>query len=240
MDSRETNSTTTMKNTLILLGLTAATALAGSSESASTASSSDQPCLWTWFAGAGVDSGERYRFGNAFGGSEWASTKDSAEYDLQLGAYSPWNPGGFKIGFFIQAGWEQGTSSQSGVESLAPLVTGDLRAKTDVIPVTLNVIFERPIVGGLNVFATLGAGPAFTHFHYSATYSDGTSSAGGKDSVFFYPQASLGLSYDFTRNLSIYADTRWIGLDGKVNYLGNQVEDFRSTLTYEGGFRWKF
>ncbi len=236
-----------MKNTLILLGLTAATALAGSSDSASTmstasstASSSDQTCLWTWFAGAGVDSGERYRFSSPFTGAEWTSNKNSAEYDLQLGAYSQANPGGFKYGFFFQGGWEQGTSNQSGVESLSPLITGNYSAKTDVIPVTLNAIFELPIVGGLNVFATVGAGPAFTHFHYSADFSNGTSSSGSKNSVFFYPQASLGLSYDFTRSFSIYADTRWIGLDGNVNYNGNEVEDFRRTLTLEGGLRWKF
>ena len=201
-----------MKTILLLPLLMAAPVLAGTSAK-QTIAPAPNPCLTSWFAGASVG---------------YLTELEEPMYNLHVGVTnSCWNVAGWNISLFAEVGYADTSESynpgarpnnliiaqdsytlgQMGdalqlASSFSGLETGyDL----DIVPITFNVKFERPITGNLNAYLGAGIGIAWVGLDLNigpASYSD-------SDWV-FAAQVFGGLSYTFTPNFEMYGGARWI------------------------------
>jgi len=161
---------------------------------------------------------------------------------------------GFTTSLYLEVGWLRGDSraSYSGpfenvdfdevdlgefdltdeqLEQLetAAAILGDPGIDIDIVPVTLNFMAERNLVGNLGFYVGGGLGYAFTKID-----AFGESETGGG----FIAQASAGLVYNFTETFEVYGGARWIYLDS-LNF-GDSDLELDNDFAWEIGLRVNF
>jgi opacity protein-like surface antigen len=177
------------------------------------------PCLTNWFAGASVG---------------YLTELEAPMYTAHLGVTnSCWMLGGWNVGLFLEVGYTQTDEDYSPRDRETPPIKmprnisvdvdemGDalqyaadyFNAHTsydlDIVPISLNVKFERALSGNLNVYLGGGLGVAYVGLDLAGHTSEDSLSASDTDWV-FYGQIFAGLSYNLSPNFQIYGGARWI------------------------------
>ncbi len=99
----------------------------------------------------------------------------------------------------------------------------------DIIPVTLNFMGERNLIGGLGLYLGAGAGYAFTDIDaFGESDTDGG----------FIAQASAGLVYNFTESFEMFGGARWMYLES-LNF-GDSDLELDDEFAWEIGVRVNF
>lgn len=231
------------KYTLILL-LATAPLFAGSPAPVAPA---PPPCLTTWFAGASVG---------------YLTELEAPMYNLHIGAgNSCWTMGGWNVSLFGEVGYTQKDEDYYGFRGddnyLRPiqrssytvdqmedaLAAGALYFGIDtgyelqIMPITLNVKFERQLSANLNAYFGAGLGAAWVDLELSA---DGDKLS-DSDWVFAC-QVFAGLNYSVTPNFDVYGGARWIYYsDASLSDMGESADlELGSDCLLEIGLRYKF
>lgn len=166
----------------------------------------EQSPMWQWFVGGSVS----YLF-----------EYDEPMYALNVGAKSPWSPLGFATSFYLEGGFVEDDN-----ESRIPLGVGGIDSDLEIIPVTLNVQFEKALNDWIGLYFGVGAGASFTDLKVAGVGHD-------HDTV-FTAQAFAGVNFRVGANSEIYTGGRYIRFDDADNY------DLDNTWAAEAGYRWKF
>ncbi len=186
-------------------------------------------------------------------------------YNLHVGTgNSCWALGGWDVSFFGEVGYTQKDEdyySLRTVQSLAvtsPVPTrssytvnqmedalaanallygGSYGYDLQVVPITLNVKFERQLTGNLNAYIGAGLGVAWVDLELSHD----TAKLSESDWV-FTSQVFAGLNYKVAPNIDVYGGARWIYYsDASVDMLGGSSDlKLGSDCLLELGARYKF
>ena len=181
------------------------------------------------------------------GGSFSGGDIDFDMYTLHVGR--SWGSGfsGFSTSLYLEVGYLNGDTDISYNGPLNDIDPGDLSEidedvldalddlgfigrnpdiDIDIIPVTLNFMAERNLVGGLGVYLGAGAGYGFTD---TDAFGDSDTDGG------FIAQASAGLVYNFTETFEMFGGARWMYLnDYSILGSGTDADD---DLLFEIGLR---
>jgi|GEM_PF-711514 len=203
-----------------------------------------QPAVWSWFAGASVG---------------YLNDFEEEMYHLHAGVDTPWSVAGWNVALFGEVGYTEKeesydrnatfapapTTNNFDVDSMASALQGLADATgaptgfdLNVIPVTFNVKFERPLTGNLNAYLGAGLGLARVDLDINAgqfgNYSD-------NDWV-FVAQAFAGLNYNVNANVEIYGGVRWLTFDeAELSYGGESANlDLGDDFLFEIGARYNF
>ncbi len=176
------------------------------------------PCLFTWFAGGSVG---------------YLTEFEEPMYNLHIGTDTCWSIGGWNIALFGEVGYTQKsedyTGPRTGVQYPGNLINNGsfslnevetyLNAvgahfapagyDLDIMPLTMNIKFERALTGNLNAYFGGGLGVARVDF---SAYIAGGPGAGtfADDDWVFTGQLFAGLSYNVTPAFEVYGGARWI------------------------------
>ena len=208
-----------MKPILLLPFVLALPVFAGTSAKQVIAPPPANPCLMSWFAGASVG---------------YLTELEEPMYNIHVGVTdSCWMIGGWNVGVFAEVGYttkdedyrprdrdvgpppvnigknnsisldvdEMGQVLQYAADYFNVRTSYDL----DIIPITLNVKFERALSGNLNAYIGGGLGVACVNLDLSG----GGLSASDTDWV-FVGQIFAGLSYSVSPAFEVYGGARWI------------------------------
>ncbi len=239
----------------ILLSLVVALpAFAGTSAKEVIAPPSN-PCLMSWFAGASVG---------------YLTELEEPMYNLHVGVTnSCWMLGGWNVGLFAEVGYTQKDDSYTGrpyqdngpepansgfdvdemgkamqwladeyTQSITSIATASY--DLDIIPITLNVKFERALSGNLNAYIGGGIGAALVDLDLNG--SRGADSVSFSDSTWvFVGQVFAGLSYNVTPAFEVYGGARWIYMsDADLADGDSATLELGSDCLIELGARYKF
>jgi opacity protein-like surface antigen len=217
-----------MKNILPLTLALAIPAFGGTSVSVAPAPA-PEPTLTQWFIGASYG-----QYNNVDTGIEDVLVVDNSGevdfdlYNLQfgrtLGCFA-----GFNTAAYLEVGYGNGDTSIP-VGNNADDVDIDL----EILPVTLNFMLERNLIGGLGCYVTAGAGYAWTNTTVSFVGNDVDENDGG-----FYAQATAGLSYNFTEAFEVFGGVRWGYLDS-VDWVEDLTLSDNDAWGWEIGARYNF
>lgn len=195
-----------LTTTLSAFVITAVPAIAGEPTQVYRESPVEQSPMWRWFAGGSVS----YLF-----------EYEEPMYALNVGVSSPWSPLGFSTSFFLE-----GAFIEDDNESRIPLGVGGIDSDLEIIPLTLNVQFEKALNNWMGLYFGAGAGASLTDLKVANVGHD-------HDTV-FTAQAFAGVNFHVGDNSEIYTGGRWIHFDDADNY------DLNHTWAVEAGYRWKF
>jgi len=184
-----------------------------------------------------------------FGGSFSGDGIDFDMYTLHVGR--SWGSGfyGFATSVYLEVGYLDGDTDVSYNGPLDGIDPANLEVRDevlealedldsivanpdidiDIIPVTLNFMAERNIIGGLGLYLGAGAGYAFTD-----TDAFGESDTDGG----FIAQASAGLVYNFTESFEMFGGVRWMYLES-LNF-GDSDLELDDEFAWEIGVRVNF
>ena len=212
-------------------------------------------CLTSWFAGASVG---------------YLTELEEPMYTVHLGVTnSCWMIGGWNVGLFAEVGYTQKDEDYSPRErtSVPPPVNfngnklsvdvdemGQLLqwaadrfyAHTsydlDIIPITLNVKFERTLSGNLNAYFGGGLGVALVDLDIGVSNGDNIRESASDSDWVFYGQLFAGLSYSVSPNFQIFGGARWIYMsDADLSDQGyNATLELGSDCLLELGACYKF
>jgi len=179
-----------------------------------------ESCLYDWFiAGSG---------GYLVGFDEPMET-------IQIGADLPRNFAGWCMATYLEVGYTQKDNDFIVPRQRLPF---DVHEEIDIIPVTLNLKFERPLTGNLNAYWGLGLGAAFSD--YSARVGAVKIS---KDDTAFAAQLFAGLVYNVNKNFEVFGGARWIYSDVTASAPPIPASGdlkFGSNAFFELGLRYNF
>ncbi|MFD0895482.1 outer membrane beta-barrel protein [Luteolibacter ambystomatis] len=179
-------------------------------------------CLCDWFVGASAG---------------YLLDFEEPMYTLQFGRDLPVNLGGWCMATYLELGYTD--KSANRLVDFQRQVFVNFDEELQVIPLTLNVKFERPITDNLNVFIGAGLGVAFTEFESRSTIAQVKES-----DTSFAAQAFIGLAYNVNKDFQIYGGARWIYVDFEAPstplLFGSSDLDFDSQALLELGARFKF
>lgn len=160
---------------------------------------------------------------------------DADMYALQVGRKFTCM-GGFDVAAYLEVAYFDGSNDfdyyTRGEEGP---VEHNGSVDTEIIPVTLNLVFERNLVGGLGFYAGGGLGYAWNSVDTDPSYDI-------DDNGGFYGQLSMGLNYEFTEAFSVFAGARWIYL-GELEWGNNDAElegSDDNAWGWEVGLRYSF
>ena len=207
----------------------------------------EQPALWSWFAGGSIG---------------YLNDFDEEMYHLHAGVDTSWSVAGWNVALFGEVGYTEKEESYFSPQSspsqltspdtssfdvdsmgaaLQAVANGTLSAtgfELDVIPLTFNVKFERPLTGNLNAYFGAGLGLARVDLDLNVgllgQYSD-------NDWV-FAAQAFAGLNYNVNANVEIYGGLRWLTFDEAELSDGGESAtlDLGDDFLFELGARYNF
>ena len=202
-----------MKRSILLLSLALALpAFAGTSAKQEIAPApAPEPSIWQWFAGASAG---------------YLVDNDEAFYTAHVGVDTPWTVGGATVSLFLEGLYTKPEETFSGLRQT------DLDIETQIIPVTLNVKFEKAIVGNLSGYIGAGAGVAFVD---TDVHDDIFGDSSINDEV-FAGQIFAGVVYNITPSFEVFGGARWIHLEDSDALSAVENEDFG----FEGGLRYNF
>ncbi len=173
----------------------------------------------------------------SYGQFDDVGNTDADMYALQVGRrFSSF--GGFDVAAYLELAYLDG---ENDFTYEVGTVQYDGNIDTEVIPLTINLMLERNLVGGLGFYAGGGIGYAWTDGEIDgngpASVEFDLDSSGG-----FYGQLSMGLYYKFTEAFSVFAGARWIYL-GELEFgdSDSQLPDSSDNAWgWEGGLRFSF
>jgi opacity protein-like surface antigen len=176
------------------------------------------PCLFTWFVGGSVG---------------YLTEFEEVMYTLHVGTDTCWNVGGWNIALFAEIGYTEkeesyrrGTNNPTNypalvnggsyslgqmetiLDGLSILAPAGSSYSLDIMPITANIKFERPLTDSLNVYVGAGLGMARVDIDARmpiATFSD-------EDWV-FVGQVFAGLVYNVNPSFEIFGGARWMYYD---------------------------
>lgn len=179
-------------------------------------------CLCDWFVGASAG---------------YLLDFEEPMYTLQFGRDLPVNLGGWCMATYLELGYTDKSNNRAFNPQRIPI---NIDEELQVIPLTLNLKFERPITDNLNVFIGAGLGVAFTEFQSNSVIGQIKES-----DTSFAAQAFIGLAYNVNKDFQVYGGARWIYVDfdtpsGPGPLIGGSDLDFDSQAFLELGARFKF
>ena len=193
-----------MKTKMCLASLALALpAFAGSAAQQSTICPPPQPSLWSWFVGGSVG---------------YLTDAQEAMYNGHIGVNTPWNVGGWNIALFGEVGYSEIKDSFQTTYALTTLTSVsnglaygivNVDTKTDILPITFNIKFERPIAENLHVYVGAGLGGAEVDVSTSSTLAIANYS---HHETVFTSQVFAGLNYKLCSAFEVYGGARWIYL----------------------------
>jgi opacity protein-like surface antigen len=236
----------TMKTILLLPFVLAFPAFAGTSAKEVIAPApAPSPCLFTWFAGGSVG---------------YLTEFEEPMYNLHIGTDTCWNIGGWNVALFAEIGYTEKDEDWSGTtrtstpppepddslslddleDTLAGLASfgKDTSYDLDIMPITANVKFERPLSGNLNAYFGGGLGAARVDLDIDA----GVEGDFSDDDWVFTAQIFAGLNYNVTPDFEIYGGARWIYYsDADLSDGGGDLTlDLDDDFLFELGGRFNF
>lgn len=187
-----------------------------------------EPSLWSWFVGGSV--------GYLADSEEWM-------YTGHIGVDTPWNLGGWNVAIFGEVGYTEidndfmilePTYKTTELTEVLPQ-WASVGTETEVIPLTLNVKFERPIAAGLNFYAGGGLGVALVDVSSTSLYAPYNTS---NDDNVFTAQLFTGLDYNFCKAFEVFGGVRWMYFDdAKIKDITIKLND---DWLFELGARFNF
>ncbi|MFT3991866.1 MAG: hypothetical protein QM680_10705 [Luteolibacter sp.] len=209
-----------MKRITLLLSLAfALPAFAGTSAKQEIAPAPpSEPSIWRWFVGG--TGGYLFDYEEPF-------------YSAHVGVDTPWKVATADVAFYLEVGY---TKPDYSVDLFRQL---DFDVEHEIIPVTLNVKFEKALAGNLSAYLGAGAGVAFVDTEVRGF--------GGRDDdsdTVFAGQVFGGLIYNVSSNFEVYSGVRWIYLDDTDAFgdagknLG--IQDLGDDWLVEAGVRFTF
>jgi opacity protein-like surface antigen len=158
-------------------------------------------------------------------------------YNLQIGTDTCWSIGGWNIALYGEIGYTQSSEDYNGggrgivggppnnggsfslsdiqnyLASYSNTFTGvSTGYDLDIMPLTMNVKFERALTGNLNGY--FGGGLGMARVDFSANVSGGPLAGSFSDDDWvFTAQLFAGLSYNVTPAVEVYGGARWIYYD---------------------------
>lgn len=164
------------------------------------------PNPWTFFLG---------------GSATYLFKYEEPMLSLNAGVTTPWSPLGFNTSIFAEVGWIEDDN-----ESQIPFGVFGAPVDLQIVPVTLNVSFERAITDDLGFYFGVGGGVAFSEVIVDKNVRD-------QDNR-FVGQAFAGVNYRIGEHSEIYAGGRWMYFDDTENF------DLAHSWGAELGYRWRF
>ncbi|MFD0895480.1 outer membrane beta-barrel protein [Luteolibacter ambystomatis] len=188
-----------------------------------------EPDLWHWFIG---------------GSAGYLVDFEEPYYTGHIGVDTPWKVGGWDIALFAELGYTDKDQSTSVIDPnvVVAVVRAPLNAELEVMPLTFNVKFERPLTGNLNAYFGAGIGVAFTDFSATAIFSPGPvpSLNVSQDDTVFAAQVFAGLIYNFSPNFEIFGGARWLYVDADNSAPAGLDLEFDSDFSFDLGARFTF
>lgn len=177
-----------------------------------------EPSLWSWFAGA--SGGYLFDYDEPF-------------YSAHVGVDTPWKVATADVALYLEVGYTEPD------ESYDFLRQERFDIENEIIPVTLNVKFEREIANNLNAYLGAGAGVAFVD---TKVRVDGDRAS--DDDTVFTGQVFAGLVYNVTPSFEIFSGARWIYFDD-TDAFGDEgdffgLQDLGDDWLVEAGVRFNF
>ena len=210
------------------------------------------PCLMSWFTGASVG---------------YLTELEEPMYNIHLGVTNTcWVLGGWNVSGFVEVGYTTKSEDYSPRDHETPPIYVPNRISLDVdqmgqalqyaadyynahtsydldiVPITLNVKFERAISGDLSAYIGGGLGVAYVDLDLSGHSIQGPSLSASDSDWVFYSQVFGGLSYKVTPNFEVYGGARWIYMsDASFSAYGESATlELGSDCLLELGARYKF
>jgi hypothetical protein len=216
-----------MKHHQLILAVTtglSASAIAGTTEVVQSEAPAPAPVSNnSWFAGAsfgrlydvGANLDTNLGFNGELGDLEFDMYSAHVGKRFESGLY------GFNSALYLEVGLLDGDLDFENPTGLGVLFN-QFNADINIVPVTLNGMLERNIVGGLGVYVGAGVGYGFTEIEVF----DESDRDGG-----LYAQASAGLTYKFNETFEVFGGARWVYLES--------LEFADSPFELEDGFAWE-
>lgn len=197
-----------------------ATAFAGGSSKEVISTPAPAPTLGGWFVGGTYGQADVGHNGSSI----IAARIDDLDFDfytLHLGRDLGRQVLGFDTAAFLEVGLMDGETS----------INNQIDVDVELIPVTANIKFERPIFNQFSAYVTAGVGYAFSDIS-----GNGLSATDGG----FIAQATAGVLYNITEQFEAFAGVRYMFLDN-VNFGGiaSQLE-LDNEIGWEIGLRYNF
>jgi len=180
-------------------------------------------CLCDWFIGASAG---------------YLVDFEEPMYTLQFGRDLPVNLGGWCMAAYLELGYTNKDDNRVFDLQRVPF---NIDEEVSIVPLTLNVKFERPITENLNVYLGAGLGVAFTEFE-----SHSIAGQIKESDTSFAAQAFIGLTYNVNKDFQLFGGARWIYIDNDTStgpvplLLGGGDLDFDSQAFIEIGARYHF
>ena len=181
------------------------------------------PCLWTWFAGGSVG---------------YVDDIDNEMYTLHVGAEYKCPGSESSHAIFLEVGYVDWNDSEH-----YGLYDGDYQYGTakysydyNVVPITINYKYERPLFGAFNWYIGGGLGVAVSSIDIDTPFGDVDD-----DETTFFAQAATGLVWNISDSFEIFGGVRYLYMDGSdeidgIDTRGILDDDFM----YELGARFNF
>lgn len=223
-----------MKYHQLILAVTtglSASAFAGTTEVVQSQAPAPEPVSNNnWFAGASF--GRLYDVGaNLDTNIGLNGELGSLEFDMytaHVGRRFDSGLYGFNSALYLEVGYLKGDLNFEDPTGLG-LLLNQFNTDINIVPVTLNGMLERNIVGGLGVYVGAGVGYGFTEIEVL----DESDRDGG-----LYAQASAGLTYKFTETFEVFGGARWVYLE-KLEFADSPLE-LDDGFAWEAGLRFSF
>ena len=178
--------------------------------------------LWTWFTGGSVG---------------YLVDAQAAMYNAHIGVNTPWELGGWNVALFGEVGYsrvDDNTMASYTIAGVPGMASVD--AKTDIIPITLNIKFERAIADNLHFYAGAGLGAAVVDISTSSSVPAANYS---HNQTVFTAQVFSGLTYHFSPAFEAYGGARWIYLND-VKIANSNYNLHNNDCLFELGLRFTF
>jgi opacity protein-like surface antigen len=154
--------------------------------------------LWSWFVG---------------GSAGYLNDAEEGYFAAHIGLDTPWNLGGWNMAMLAEIGY-------TGNDTTGSLLNSPLEMETDLVPVTFNVKFERPLTGNLSAYLGGGLGAAFVSTDATSPFLPGELS---DDETVFTGSLFGGLLYNVNNAFEIYGGARWMYLND-YSILGTKTD----------------
>ena len=204
-----------MKHKLLLVTVALALPAFAGTPTTTTYTPAPQASLWSWFIG---------------GSAGYLVDAEEGYYAGQIGVDTPWEVGGFNIAMYAEVGYTQ-ADNRDGARFY--------NVDTDVVPVTFNMKFERPLSGNLNGYLGFNLGGASLDIHANPYAGAAAGSPTLSDNAWVFTASAFGgLVYNVSPAFEVFGGVRWIYMDD-TNIRSVHVE-LHDDVLFEGGLRFNF
>ncbi len=209
-----TDKSLTMNKSILLSMALALPAMAGTTTTTEVYS---QPAAsqegWQWFAGASAV----YLF-----------DYEEVLYTGNVGVKSPWSPLGFATSFFVEGGFMEQDNDGEDNLGIAGIAGSPVDVDLKIVPVTLNVKFEKAFNDNIGLYLGGGVGSAHTKLSSNGAF-------GFSDTEWVLTaQVFAGVNFRINDSSEVYTGARWVYFDDADGY---QLDD---DFGAEVGYRFHF